>query len=121
MAKTMLNFTWQQSGEFFIILFQALSAGGILTEIVKATVQQPRPYMHHPSTKQDPLPNGNDDIMSFFSGHATMSSTFASAAVEENFHENFRVNGEMREKICVYDFQTPVLIEIIFPKLFMLY
>ena len=103
MAKTMLNFTWQQSGEFFIILFQALSAGGILTEIVKAIVQQPRPYMHHPSTKQDPLPNGNDDIMSFFSGHATMSSTFASAAVEENFHENFRVNGEMRAKIVVYN------------------
>jgi membrane-associated phospholipid phosphatase len=62
--------SWANVGEDVVVMGEALLVNGALNELVKVTVQRPRPFTYHGAALDD-----RDSYLSFYSSHS--SSAFA--------------------------------------------
>lgn len=64
---------FENMGWDLLISAEATMIAVMLNQLTKFLVARPRPYMSHPSADTASFVGKNDDFLSFFSGHATLS------------------------------------------------
>lgn len=71
----------KKAGQRALLYGETLGTGLILNNLVKYLVQRPRPYTYNPnsSVRNYAKEEGDDAFLSFYSGHASMAASAASA------------------------------------------
>ncbi|MFH1436884.1 MAG: phosphatase PAP2 family protein [Pseudomonadota bacterium] len=88
----------KRGGESWTVFFQdltlmveALVYTGLVTQVFKMGLRRPRPAMHYEQDEEKREGHGSEELMGFFSGHASFASSLVASTATLMFLRNRRI------------------------------